>query len=280
LDAYKLTIRDVWSQNKSGSWKWTTNPILESLGKDTPLSEITTSVIREMVDELIEEGDSGSTINGKLSCLSMMLKTAADEGWIETLPRIKRRANGEHRIRWLDAEEELEVLNLCQTLRIYPIHDFIVCAIDTGFRRMELLNFPVNQYRNGMLHLHPDQTKTDKPRAVPATARVQEIIERRKNNKILFEDLTASRLRHKWQEIRAALGKLDDPQFVVHMLRHTCASRLAMQDKTAQFIQAWMGHATPITTARYMHLAPSKLREGTEALDKYRTNNAPRLRTA
>ena len=73
-----------------------------------------------------------------------------------------------------------------------------------------------------------------------------------------------------WDTLRYALGKADDPQFVIHMLRHTCASRLAMQDKPAQFIQEWMGHTTPLTTARYMHLAPAKLREGKEALENYR----------
>ena len=140
--AYQLTVRDVWSQKRSKAYLFTSKPVIDSLGKDTPISEITTSVIREMVSEFIEEGDSGGTINGKLSALSMMLKTAADEGWIETLPRIKRRANGDHRIRWLDAEQELEVLNLCRQLGLNSLHDYIVCAIDTGFRRMELLNFP------------------------------------------------------------------------------------------------------------------------------------------
>jgi integrase len=278
--AYQLTVRDIWSTKRSKAYLFTSKPVIDSLGKDTPVTEITTSVIREMVSEFLEEGDSGGTINGKLSALSMMLKTAADEGWIETMPRIKRRANGDHRIRWLDAEEEMEVLNTCTKMGLHPIHDYIVCAIDTGFRRMELLNFPVSQYRGGFLHLHPDQTKTNKARAVPATKRVQEILERRRNNKILFGDLTPSRLRTKWEEVRAYLGKQDDPQFVVHMLRHTCASRLAMQDKTAQFIQAWMGHSTPITTARYMHLAPSKLIEGVDALDQYRNSHAPVLRSA
>ena len=279
-DAYKLTIRDIWSQRKTGNQPRLARYVMDAIGWDTPVAKVTTSLIREMVDEFEDEGNSGSTVNGKLSALSMMLKCAADEGWIEAMPRIKRRSPGEHRIRWIDAEEELEVLNACTKLGLQHLRDFIIVGVDTGFRRMELMGFKPKDYRNGMLHLHPDQTKTSKARAVPATSRVHEIIERRRDLPTLFHPLTNITVFNQWQKLRESVGKTDDTQFVIHMLRHTCASRLAMQDKSAQFIQAWMGHATPITTARYMHLAPGKLREGVEALEMYRQQNAPMLRSA
>jgi integrase len=268
-DAFKLTVRDTWGHQRSDSGPRQARVVLRMLGEDTPVADITTTVIREMVEELVDAGAKGTTVNHKLSALSMMLKTAADEGWIENLPRIKRRTAGGHRIKWLNAQEELELLNACQALGLVALKDFVTVAIDTGFRRTELLLFQVKEYRDGMLHLHPDQTKTAKPRAVPATSRVHEILKRRSKNDRLFDDLTASKLRSQWEVVREHLGKLDDPQYVVHMLRHTCASRLAMQDKPAQFIQAWMGHATPITTARYMHLCPTKLREGKSALEAF-----------
>jgi integrase len=276
--AFRLTSRDVWDHRRSDTSKRQAKVVLRMLGENTLCKDVTTSMIREMADELTDQGLVGNTINQKLSALSMMLKTAADEGWIETLPRIKRRTAGTHRVRWLDGQEELEVLEQCQSLGLLSLRDFVICAIDTGFRRMELLGFSLKDYRNGMLHLHGDQTKTAKPRSIPVTSRVAEIISRRQNNILLFDDLSASKLRNQWAVLREAMGKLDDPQFVVHMLRHTCASRLAMQDKSAQFIQLWMGHSTPLTTARYMHLAPAKLREGIEALEDYRKNSVGQLR--
>lgn len=270
IEAYRLTVQDVWSQNKTKSHEKTAKIVLRVIGDDTPVTDITTSLIRELVEEFEDQGNTGGTINSKLSALSMMLKTAADEGWLESLPRIKRRSPGTHRIRWLDAEEELEVLNMCEKLGLTALRDYIIVAIDTGFRRNELLEFRVKEFRGGMLNLHPDETKTSKARAIPPTDRVLDIIERRSNYVRLFDDFTAYGLRSHWNCLREAMGKLEDPQFVVHMLRHTCASRLAMQDKSAQFIQAWMGHATPLTTARYMHLAPGKLKEGAQALDDFR----------
>jgi integrase len=279
-DAYRLTVRDSWDHRKSDTGKKQGAIVVRLLGAATHCSKITTQVIREMVDELEDQGLSGGTINQKLSALSMMLKTAADEGWIDAVPRIKRRRPGEHRIRWLDGEEELQVLNTCTSLGLLTLRDFITCAIDTGFRRMELLEFRVKDFHNGLLHLHADQTKTSKARSVPATDRVLEIINRRAANVRLFDELSVSKLRDQWALLRETLGKTEDPQFVVHMLRHTCASRLAMKDKPAQFIQQWMGHATPLTTARYMHLAPGKMLEGKEALEDYRKSNGVTLRVA
>lgn len=280
-DAFKITCRDIWSQKKSNHSEKCARIVMKALGENTPVENVTTSLIREMVEEFEDErGLAGSTVNSRLSALSMMLKTSADEGWIEKLPRIKRRAPGDHRIRWLDNEEELTLLNACNKFGFQALRDFVIVAIDTGFRRMELLNFQSKQYRNGMLHLHPDQTKTSKARSIPATNRVREILMSRRHLERVFDEMTVYTLRGQWAHVREELGKSDDPQYVVHMLRHTCASRLAMQDKSAQFIQAWMGHATPLTTARYMHLAPGKLKEGKEALEQYRNENTPYLRAA
>lgn len=276
--SFELAQKDVWSQNKGDSSVRVARRVISSLGADTKVTSITTSLIRELVEEWEDAGNTGGTVNSKLSALSVMLKCACDEGWLESMPRIKRRSPGVHRIRWLDADEELEVLNMCEKLGYDSLRDYVMFAIDTGFRRTEALEFRVKEYRQGMLHLHPDETKTSKARSIAATPRVHEMITRRSNNVRVFDDLSAPMLRDRWNHLREVMGKTDDPQFVVHMLRHTCASRLAMQDKSAKFIQDWMGHASPLTTARYMHLAPAKMREGADALDAFRQVNQPALK--
>jgi len=277
-EAFDLAVTDVWSQNRSLTCVRVATRVLTSMGADTKVKDVTTSLVRELIEEWEDAGNTGGTVNTKLSAISVMLKCAADEGWIEALPRIKRRSPGEHRLRWMDYNEELMALNLCEKLGLLALKDYIQVAIDTGFRKMELLGFKVKEYNHGKLHLHPMETKTAKPRSIPATTRVHDIITKRGNNRLLFDDLTPSQLRDQWDYIRNEMGMKDDPQFVVHMLRHTCASRLAMQDKTPQFIQEWMGHGSPLTTAKYMHLASGKLLEGAEALDQYRNRSQPMLK--
>lgn len=276
-DAYSLTLKDVW-MDENKTQPRVARRVLSSMGGDTLVSKVTTALVRELVEEWEDAGNTGGTVNGKLSAISMMMKSAADEGWIETLPRLKRRPPGAHRIRWMDFEEEIVALNWCERLGLGALSDYIQFAIDTGFRKMEQLEFKVRDYWGGQLHLYPEDTKTMKARAVPPTERVLAILKRRGNNERVFDDLTPCKLRDQWAYLREAMGKLEDPQFVVHMLRHTCASRLAMQDKTAKFIQDWMGHSSPMTTARYMHFAPGKLKEGADALDQYRNDFKPHLK--
>ena len=53
---------------------------------------------------------------------------------------------------------------------------------------------------------------------------------------------------------------------LIHTLRHTCFSRLAMKNISVTKIQALAGHSSITTTQRYMHLAPDYLEEVAEAI--------------
>jgi len=52
-----------------------------------------------------------------------------------------------------------------------------------------------------------------------------------------------------------------------HVLRHTFCSHLAMRGAAPKAIQELVGHSTLSMTLRYMHLAPSALREAIGLLD-------------
>lgn len=178
-----------------------------------------------------------------------------------------RRRESKHRIRWFDTKEEGSMLSMCDTLGLADLRDYIVVAIDTGFRRGELLDFEVRDFNNGMMHLHADGTKTEEARSVPVTKRVQEIIARRGNYTKLFPALTIPILRYQWDLLKDHLGMTEDKQFVVHTLRHTCASRLVQRGVPLSIVQKWMGHKNINTTLRYAHLAPDSLLQAKEALE-------------
>ena len=62
------------------------------------------------------------------------------------------------------------------------------------------------------------------------------------------------------------MGLLEDDQFVPHMLRHTCASRLVSKGIQLPQVMLWMGHRNIQTTMRYSHLAPKDLDGAAKAL--------------
>lgn len=269
-DAYDLTMRLSWKGEKAEKTNTiNATAVLNALGEKTRLVDITAEMVTEMVLEFEDGGNSGSTVNKKASCLSMMLKTAVSQGWIKTFPKPPRRKENQHRIRWMDEAEEERVLALCIHLGLYDLHDYIIVAIDTGFRRGEMLGLEPRDFSNGLLHLHAGSTKSDEARSVPATKRVAAILHRRSNSKRYFEMFEPHSLRSKWEMIRGLLGMDGDVQFTVHMLRHTCASRLVQRRVPLAVVQKWLGHKKIETTLRYAHLAPDSLLIGVEALESH-----------
>lgn len=246
------------------------NQALTFFGPDTPTSEITSTMIIEWMEELQdEEGNSGSTLNKKLSALSMLLKRAEEFGGLKVVPKMKRYKESQHRIRWYSDSEEKAMLSMATHLGLHDLHDFIVIGLDTGFRRAELLGLFTADYHNGMLMLHAGDTKNGDPRAIPCSARVKAIIADRQSKCIrkMFPTLTRSVLRKQWDDLRSTLGKNDDPGFIIHVLRHTCATRLVSEGVPLPTVQAWMGHKVIQTTMRYAHMAHGQLQAAVALLE-------------
>lgn len=269
-----MACRTKWRMAADGPAR-NASIIVRMLGERTPVHEITRERIHELIEELYEQGNTGATINRKLSALSVMLTIAEDEGWIERAPKLPRQKESEHRIRFFNAEEENEMLAVCAKLGMDTLAEFIQFAIDTGFRRSEALNVSIRDCENGNAVLHAGETKSGRGRSVPLTTRCKEIVKRRKARGFdkVFDDLNEYQLRRQWEVLRDNVRNPGD-HFLVHTLRHTCASRLAIAGENATFIQTWMGHSTILVTQRYMHLASDTLVKGVSSLENYRKKRA------
>mgnify|MGYP000229024104 CR=1 FL=1 len=129
-----------------------------------------------------------------------------------------------------------------------------------------------DQFYDEMLHLERGETKNNKARAIPCTDRMVEILERRRasGGTRVFEGYSNSQLRRHWEAMVSDLGFSDDKQFVVHMLRHTCASRLAIKGHNSAFIKMWCGHSSITTTEKYIHLSQETLKSGAVSLGSFR----------
>lgn len=267
-----LTAVNIWVNSRSDiKLQANAQMCIDHLGEDLNIKEINAEKIRGLVKHFSDLGNSGGTINRKMSTLSVMLTYAEDQGLLETTPRVPRRREADHRVRFMTPDEESKALAYCEHVGQFALADFIAIAIDTGFRKSEILKLNLADCVDNYAVLHAGSTKSGKARSVPLTKRVRAIVEKRREagKTKLFYDLSDPMLRKRWDALRDFMGKTDDIQFVIHMLRHTCASRLAQAGKNATFIQSWMGHSSIMVTQRYMHLAPRALEDGLEALEAF-----------
>lgn len=267
-EMFDILWKTRWKHDRSPeTHDYHTRKLFRTIHPRTPVTEIDAEMIEEAVLEWDDQEISGATINRRLVHLNQMLQAAVERGWLDKAPKMKRRKENKHRTRWLSDEEEAKVLSKCAELGYHDLADFIVCAIDSGFRRSELLNLKPADFFNDRLHLHAGETKNGYARSVPATDRVRRILQHRKNKPAFFAELSVDLLRRQWKLLKKALGYEDDSQFIVHMLRHTCASRLVQDGVPLPVVQQWMGHRNITTTMRYAHLAPNALMQAVAVLN-------------
>ena len=146
--------------------------------------------------------------------------------------------------------------------------------IYTGFRCGEVWNMQAKDINPETGTITAWKTKSGHPRTIPIVDKIQPIIERLLESSgggRLFPGCNNTWLRPRWERVRFHMGMADDAQFVPHMLRHTCATRLSREGVSMPLIKEWMGHSTIQVTARYAHFAPSDLYKAAKALSKNAT---------
>ena len=171
------------------------------------------------------------------------------------------------RHRRLDGDEEQRLLKHATPY----LQDVIVAALETGCRRGELLSLTWADVRDdyGHMLLRADNTKTGEARAVPITARLRDVLRRRRigadveefgPDAFVFGNEVGEQRRwihDAWDKARRSAG-IADLHF--HDLRREFASRLLETPGVSLHdVSDWIGHTNVITTSRY--LATSAVRK-------------------
>jgi len=249
-------------------------------GRSRPLDTIDTEAIDLWVHDMERRGNSNGTINRKLGALSGMMNVAVDRNRLEKKPKIPYRRAYKSRIRFLSQLEEQTLIRLLRQWRLDSAADGFTVLIDTGLRISEMLSLTEKDIDLDGQFIHAWQTKTKHPRTVLMTARVRKIIRGRWTgmpDKKLFPQ-QYQYFKVAWNRIRSVMGFDDDPLFVIHILRHTCASRLVQGGVSLAVLKEWMGHKRIRSTLIYAHLCPKNLHEAKDVLE-LATPNAPKLQT-
>ncbi len=243
---------------------------LDWFGGNRHPSEVTEEAIDLYIVHLRTEiGNSGATVNRKVSALRQLLKKAKRYKLLTVLPDAKRFSENKGSLNWLNFGEETPILARLQHLGQDAHYDLICFLIDTGCRITEALTVEWKTIRSNSVTF--ENRKNGQFGSVPLTKRAIAALERRRqwtNGDGPFTDINYDGARHVLRGVYDHLGgeysKITQP---FHIYRHSCASRLAVKGINAKRIMEWMDHSSLIVTQRYMKLSVSDLDEARDALE-------------
>lgn len=254
-------ITRVWQGSKSEKLQaYLADKVVSALGEKVLVRDLTAKMIDRYIERLEAKRNSNGTINRKLAVLSKMLHFAREREYITTVPHIEFKKAGRGRERFMSYEEEDKVLALLKLWSKDLEHDLVIFLLDTGARIGEALKLQPRDV--GEKYVTFRDPKNGITRAVPMTPRVLGLASRD------YSSLDYQQFRLLWNRVRLHLGLTKDKDFVPHMLRHTCASRLVQAGAKIQYVKEWMGHKNIGQTMRYAHLAPDSLDSLTALLER------------
>ena len=266
------------STSNPKKFNWYGRMIFDFFGPLANLDEITVANQSAFFDVLtVDRKYSASTVNYLGTLLHQMQLHAHKRGRKRIPPtRMQGRKLTKGRVRVVSDLEEAKMLDWYERTDREEFGNMVKFFIDTGFRKAEAFRLRFNDldFKTGRITVW--ETKTNTPRTVKMTARVRAILEslERQSNEHdakVFRRVSEKKFYRVWWEMREAIGLDGDKQFVIHCLRHTCATRLCGAGVDIRTVMAWLGHKSIEQTQRYAHFIPSRMDDAADALDTLAT---------
>jgi integrase len=233
------------------------------------LEEVTPSELDKIRTERLKVV-SPATVNREMALLKRVYNVAGRDEKTATNPvaklRMLREPSG--RVRYLSDEEEARLMAALST---DANRERVTVLLHTGFRRGEFLGLRWRDVDFKAAVLTVPKSKNGETRHVPMTSTVRAILSRRPRpldaSALVFPNSESHRdLRWAARTVPAALRAAQIVGFRFHDLRHTFASRLAMEGVDLVTIRELMGHKSMVMTLRYSHLSPGHRQAAIERL--------------
>ena len=253
--------------------------VLRPLVAGIKLADVDTPVISAIRGKLEARGMAAPTVNRYLALLSKVLKLANEWGWVEGMPYVPRRKEAKGRTRILTEAERVHLLTLGFEPGDVWMKSLVGFLLETGARLSEALGITEEDWKQaretGQWTIW--ESKGGRPRTVPLT-----------RAGFAYLDLwgwrgkSARQCQDAWNRERKAMGLGQDTGFIIHCLRHSCASRLLDRGVDLSAIRDWLGHSTVAVTERYAHLNSGVLKDAARRLESvtpgaYDVPSRPRL---
>lgn len=273
----KIAFDKVWKAKWKGkpcekSALVNSQSCIDFFGKDMTVAAVTTDDIENFKDYLART-NSNSTINKKISALSMALKHAVKLGAIQNLPSLDRLSDTSTRPRFVPEEDIDRLILRAEMLGYYDIADAIVIACRTGLRQGELLglvsespDWSENFVDSDSKELVIVNTKNGKLHKAPMPKRVVTVVERR-----LKELEKPGKLfpfnKHKLTYLFKKVCVIEGIEMRWHDLRHCFCSWHVQKGTPIEAISRMANHSDISVTMRYAYLSTSNYHDYARQLD-------------
>ncbi|MCB9774687.1 MAG: site-specific integrase [Nitrospiraceae bacterium] len=277
IDQYvgKLSVsgksaKTQYEERRYGEW-WKTR----LAGKQ--LSHITPSDLDEAKEKLVGKGYAAETIKHYLKFLRHALNLAVRDSKVEKNPfsRFTMPKTGHGKTRFLTMMEEAALLKALGQ----PYATWARLAILTGLRKNELFSLRWTNVDMEQRFISLPQTKSGKAQYVPLNEEAKTLLRAfpswehsvwvfpskiQRSRKTKRSHLDSYNFYGRIFRPAVKEAKLEGVTW--HTLRHTFASRLAMNGQSDSTIAALLRHSGTALVQRYAHLSPTHLRAAVEGV--------------
>jgi len=236
----------------------------------TPAEDVKPSQVEEVMATLKTRGMEPATIARRLVVLKAIYNRAVREGEISRNPvsRVQPPKFDNRIVRYLTPDEESRLFSALPE----KLHPLVTIALHTGCRQGELLRLIWGDVDFESRTILVREAKSGESRRVVMNSRVLATLSALAGKEnpsgpvfanTLGKPLDGGNLR---REFEWAVRKAGIAPFRFHDLRHTFASRLAMNGANDRTLQTLLGHKSQAMILRYAHLGPSHLQAAVEGL--------------
>jgi integrase len=242
---------------------------------DLKAVEITTSRVKDFVNELLDEGLKPATINRELSALNRMLRLAVEDGKLDrsNLPTISKLTEANVRKHFFSHKEYVTLLEALPAYLRGPVR----FAYHLGWRKSEILELTWQRVnlRQGSVELW--DSKSEEPRKVFLPQTILDMLKRQK----LRTPRGCEYVFHRdgepikdfyfaWRKATKAVG-LEGRWF--HDLRRCGTRNLRRAGIDRRTAMKFTGHKTESTFERYNIIDEDDMRAATAKLDEFNEVN-------
>jgi integrase len=257
--------------------EWRAPKLLKWFGP-MPAEKVTTTMIRDRLQELVDEGLAPATVNRYKALLSAVFQWGINMEKLKDNParRISNFKEPRLRRRFLSPEEEKALREGVQLH--YPDQEpELDLALYTGMRRNEIYRLEWTQvdFKLGLItvegkaHANSSAPSDRIIRMHPDARKALEELRRRAgfSRYVCPGPHDGTETERDWREwFESAAKKAGIQDFTYHDLRHTFASRLRMSGVELTDIAEILGHRSLAMVMRYAHVSEDYLKTAIEKL--------------